>query len=189
MTSSPGSSSASMGKKMMGLPPGTTETCCGPTGMPRVRETCAAMASRKSGWPCGGAVVRPALVERLLGRFDDVGRSGEIGFADFQVNHAAALRFQRPGSHQNIESRFDSDAAHSFCEFHSNHQAYQPSPRRSAGDLVAGVLRSLANPAGTTVSCARDRIGVGAGQLVRALAGCPPAFFRFHVFRVPASSV
>src|ERR1035441_9923701 len=46
MTSSPGSSSASMGKKMIGLPPGTTETCCGPTGMPRVREMCPALWSR-----------------------------------------------------------------------------------------------------------------------------------------------
>ena len=44
--------------------------------------------------------------------------SVEIGFADLQVDHAAALRFERPGSYQDIEGGFDSDAAHSFCEFH-----------------------------------------------------------------------
>jgi hypothetical protein len=66
-----------------------------------------------------------------------VGRSGEIGFADLQVDHAAALRFEGAGSYQNIEGGFDSDAAHSFGKFHdglrlsgpriSNHQAYQAS--------------------------------------------------------------
>ena len=48
-----------------------------------------------------------------------MGRSREIGLADLQVDHAAALRFQRTGAHQDVESRFDADAGHSFCELHS----------------------------------------------------------------------
>jgi RNA polymerase sigma-70 factor (ECF subfamily) len=86
------------------------------------------------------AVMGPALIERFLGCFDDVGRSGEIGFADLQVDHAAALGFERVGAYQDIEGGFDSDAAHSFCEFHSNYQAYQASPRaiESVGKGWAG---------------------------------------------------
>ena len=108
-----------MGKKMIGLPPGTTETCSGPTRMPRVRLTYAAIASRSSGRPCGGAVVRPALVERLLGGFHDVARGGEIGLADLQVDDVLALRFQRAGPHQHIEGGFHPDAVHAFREFHA----------------------------------------------------------------------
>ena len=67
------------------------------------------------------AVVRPAVVQRLFGRFDDVRRRGEIGLADFQVHHAAALRFERAGLHQHIEGRFDPDATHPFCQFHGIH--------------------------------------------------------------------
>ena len=119
------------------------------------------------------AVMRPALVERFLGRFHDVRRSREIGFADLQVDHTAALRFQRAGAYQNIEGGFEYEAAHSFCEFHFSHQAYQASARRSAGPrghpLVAGVLRRSASPTG-----ARDRIEVGAGQLVRAQPDAQP---------------
>jgi len=36
---------------MIGLPPGTTEMLRGPTEMPRVRDTVAAIASRNSGSP------------------------------------------------------------------------------------------------------------------------------------------
>ena len=39
---------------MIGLPPGTTDTFCGPTAIPRVRLTSAAIASRSSGSPCVG---------------------------------------------------------------------------------------------------------------------------------------
>ena len=54
MTSSPSSTSASMVKKMIGLPPGTITTSSGLTLMPRELETSAAMASRNSGNPAAG---------------------------------------------------------------------------------------------------------------------------------------
>ncbi len=65
-----------------------------------------------------GSVMSPTSVERIFGGLDDMGRGGEIGLADFQVNHAATLRFQRSGAHQDVESRFDADAGHSFCQLH-----------------------------------------------------------------------
>ena len=55
LAKSPGSIKASIGKKIMGLPPGTTDTRSAPMRIPRVRETCAAMASRSSGNPGVGA--------------------------------------------------------------------------------------------------------------------------------------
>ena len=61
MTSSPGLSSAVIPKYMIGLPPGTTHTLSAPTGMPRVVETYAAMASRSSGNPgVGPYFVQPS---------------------------------------------------------------------------------------------------------------------------------
>ena len=107
MTSSPSSISARIGKKMIGLPPGTTHTFSGPTVMPRVSLTCFASTSRKSGISLRRPVMRPALIERLLGRLDDVLRRVEIGLADLQVNDAAALRLQRAGLHQNLERGLD----------------------------------------------------------------------------------
>ena len=68
-----------------------------------------------------GSVVSPTFIERSFGGFDDMGRSRKIGLADFQVNHAATLRFQRTGAHQDVESRFDADAGHSFCQLHSRY--------------------------------------------------------------------
>jgi hypothetical protein len=64
------------------------------------------------------AVVRPATVQRLFGRLDDVRRGREVGLADLQVHHAPPLRFQRAGLHQHIEGRLDPDATHPFCQFH-----------------------------------------------------------------------
>ena len=41
-------------KKIIGFPPGTTQTCDAFATIPRVSETCAAIASRSSGNPCVG---------------------------------------------------------------------------------------------------------------------------------------
>ena len=92
------------------------------------------------GLSLGGAVVGPTLVERLLGGLDYVGRRREIGLADFQVNHAAALRFQRTGAHQDVESRFDADAGHSFCELHSL-PTFLNHPQLNRKHLAVGVLK------------------------------------------------
>ena len=62
--------------------------------------------------------MRPALVERPLCRFDNVRGSGKIRFADFQVNHTAALRFECTCADQDFKGGFDSDASHSFGKFH-----------------------------------------------------------------------
>jgi hypothetical protein len=37
------------------------------------------------------------------------------------------LRFQRSGAHQDVESRFDADAGHSFCQLHIRY-TFQNSP-------------------------------------------------------------
>jgi len=66
-----------------------------------------------------GTVVRPALVERLLGRLNYVRRRGEIRFADFRVNDATALCFQRLGPDQHIEGGLHPDAAHALCQIHN----------------------------------------------------------------------
>ena len=106
---------------MIGLPPGTTRHVLrahlNAAGARDVRGD----GFAQFGLALGGTVVGPALVERLLGGFDDVRRGREIGLADFQVDHAAALRFQRTGAHQDVEGRFDADAGHSFCELHSRY--------------------------------------------------------------------
>ena len=72
MTSSPGSSSASMGKKMIGLPPGTTETCSGADMNAARAADIRGHGFAQFGIALRGTVMRPALVERLLGRFDDM---------------------------------------------------------------------------------------------------------------------
>ena len=75
MTSSPGSSSAIMGKNMIGLPPGTTQTCSGPTWMPRVSRDVGRDRLRAAREALRRPIMRPPVVERLLGRFDDVRRA------------------------------------------------------------------------------------------------------------------
>ena len=76
---------------MIGLPPGTTRHVLradlNAAGARNVRGD----GFAQFGQSLGGAVVGPALVERLLGGFDDVRRGREIGLADFQVDHALAL--------------------------------------------------------------------------------------------------
>src|ERR1041385_5496232 len=68
----------------------------------------------------GGTIMRPAFVERLFSRGNDVRGRWKIGLPDLQVNHVLALRLQGTGTHQNVESRFDADAGHSFCELHGS---------------------------------------------------------------------
>ena len=104
---------------MIGLPPGTTRDVLRSDGNAAGTRNVRGDGFAQFGLALGGAVVSPAFVEGLLGGFHYMRRSGEIGLADFQVNHAATLRFQRTGAHQDVESRFNADAGHSFCELHS----------------------------------------------------------------------
>ena len=60
----------------------------------------------------------PAFIERLLSRFHNVARRGEVGFADLQMYDALTFCFQRTGPDENIEGRFVADTLHSFREFH-----------------------------------------------------------------------
>ena len=46
------------------------------------------------------------------------GGRGKIGLADFQMDDAASLRFERARAHQHFKGGFDADAAHSFGKFH-----------------------------------------------------------------------
>ena len=64
------------------------------------------MASRSSGRPTGGTVVRITRMKRLLGGIDNMGWCIEIGFADFKVDHISAPGFE--------VSRFDQDFERSF---------------------------------------------------------------------------
>ena len=66
----------------------------------------------------GGAVVGPALIERVLAGLDDVGGRREIGLTDFEVNDALALGFQRAGADQDLKRLFHADSGHSLCKFH-----------------------------------------------------------------------
>src|SRR5690348_2958900 len=67
-----------------------------------------------------GTVMSPALVESLLRCGHDVSGRGEIGLADFEMDNILTLRLQGAGAHKNVESRFDADAGHSFCELHGS---------------------------------------------------------------------
>ena len=59
--------------------------------------------------------MRVAFIERLLGGGDDVGGSGEIGLADFEMDHVPALALKFPGAHQHFEGGFHANAIHSLC--------------------------------------------------------------------------
>ena len=115
MTSSPSSTSARIVKNMIGLPPGTTTTCSGPPVDRRAsRMTYSAITWRNSGRRLRRAVVRLALASASMPASTDVRRGVEVGFADLQVDHAAALRLERLGAHQHLERAFGSKAAHAF---------------------------------------------------------------------------
>ena len=103
MTSSPGFTSAVITKYMMGLAPGVTTISSGATGMLRVPPTSLAIASRSSGRPGGGAVVRGAVVEGPLGRVADVGGRVEVGLADLEVDDLLALPLEGLGAGQHLE--------------------------------------------------------------------------------------
>jgi hypothetical protein len=51
-----------------------------------------------------------------MGRPHDIPRRREIRLADFQVDDLAALRFQAPCLHQDIEGGFPADPAHPLSE-------------------------------------------------------------------------
>src|SRR5262245_15234901 len=61
----------------------------------------------------------PALIERGLGGFHNVGGRRKIGLADLKVNHTAARRFKRAGAHQYLKSGFDENPVHPLGQFHS----------------------------------------------------------------------
>ena len=60
----------------------------------------------------------PAFIQRLLGGVHNVLGGGKIRLTDFQVNDTLALRLQRAGTDEDVESRLHSDALHSFRKFH-----------------------------------------------------------------------
>ena len=66
----------------------------------------------------GRAIVRPAVVQRLFGRLDDMRGSGEVGLADFEMNHLGPARLQGAGTDQHIECGFDSDPRHTLGQLH-----------------------------------------------------------------------
>jgi hypothetical protein len=70
------------------------------------------------GLALGRAIVGPALVKRIFGGVYDVLRRREVGFADFEVDHVLALRFQGAGANQDFEGKFDAYAGHSLSELH-----------------------------------------------------------------------
>src|ERR1017187_10278465 len=105
----------------------------------------------------GRSVMRPALVERPFGGFDNVRRSGEIGFADFQVDDALAPSLQRASPFQHVESRFASEAAHALREFHA-----------------CGAFRKYGTPSRSSVSSPRSSITPRSPR-IRPVTRPPPA--------------
>src|SRR5438045_1807941 len=57
-------------------------------------------------------------------RLDDVLRSGEIRLADLEVEHAAALRFKRAGTGEDVEGRLGSEVGHAGGEVAHRLQVY-----------------------------------------------------------------
>jgi hypothetical protein len=55
-------------------------------------------------------------VKSVDGGFDYVGGSIEIGLADFQVDDALPLTFQRTRFVQDFESRLGAEARHAACQ-------------------------------------------------------------------------
>ena len=58
--------------------------------------------------------MRPALVERALGRVADVDRRVEVGLADLEVDHVVALRLPRAGAGRRLEGSLGADADHAL---------------------------------------------------------------------------
>ena len=108
-----------MGKKMIGLPPGTTQTLAALTVNAARAGNIFGDRLAQFGQALRRAVVGPAFVERFLARVDNMLRSGKIGFADFEMDDVASLRFERAGTHQYIESGFGTDPRHSLSQFHN----------------------------------------------------------------------
>ena len=75
---------------MIGLPPGTTHTCSGPTLISARLRDVSRDRFAQFGQALRWSVMRPALIQRSLGSLDDVVGGREIGLADFKVDYVAA---------------------------------------------------------------------------------------------------
>ena len=60
----------------------------------------------------GGAVVCPTAAHRVGAGFDHIGRSIKVGLADFQVDHALTLAFERARLVEDLESGFGAQPRH-----------------------------------------------------------------------------
>jgi hypothetical protein len=60
-----------------------------------------------------------------------IGGGVKIGLADFKVDDIASLRFQRAGSHQNLERRLCSKALHARRELHHSLLPTDANPRKA----------------------------------------------------------
>ena len=67
------------------------------------------------------AVFRPAFRERFLAGRDYVGRRRKVRLADFEMNDALALRFERARLYQDVERRFDPNTGHFVDQMHGYH--------------------------------------------------------------------
>jgi hypothetical protein len=72
-----------------------------------------------------GAIMRPALVERLLRGVDNVLRRPEIGFADLEVDDTSSLSFEGPGFDEDLECGFGANSRHGGGKLH-NLESFQP---------------------------------------------------------------
>ena len=70
------------------------------------------------GQPERRPVVGPAVVERPLRRFADVGRRVEIGLADLEVDDAPTGGLERPGAGRGLEGGLGADRRHAPGELH-----------------------------------------------------------------------
>src|SRR3954465_13336930 len=60
----------------------------------------------------------PSMADSCHSGLAHICRCVEIGFADLQVNHVAALRFKRPSTDQNFKCGFCAEALHAGRESH-----------------------------------------------------------------------
>ena len=97
-------------QNMIGLPPGATQTFPRSTGMPRVRETSAAMASRKLRQPQGRHVMGVAIAQRLNAGLGDVGRRVEVRLADLEMDDLPTFGLQGTGTREHVERALRPDA-------------------------------------------------------------------------------
>ena len=128
----------------MGLPPGTTTTSSGWMATPWVRLTRTAMASRSSGRPGRGNVVRPSAAQRVHGRFHNVLRGVEVGLANLQMHDVSALALERLRFAEDFKGCLRTQALHAARQnqlvsdhLHCHCECSNPLPGRGATGSVS----------------------------------------------------